>query len=168
MSACRQNYHQDCEDGVNAQINLELYAMYVYQSLATYFERHDVALPNIAATFRKASKEELGHAELLMRFQNDRGGKVVLSDIKAPANTEWGSALKAMEAASDLEKTVNQALLDLHKISDKHNDSQMSDFIENNFLTEQVEAIKELGDHITNLKRVGPGHGEYHFDKELK
>jgi ferritin heavy chain len=29
-----------------------------------------------------------------------------------------------------------------------------------------VEAIKELSDHITNLKRVGPGLGEYMFDKE--
>ena len=35
------------------------------------------------------------------------------------------------------------------------------------FFAEQVEAIncKELGDHITNLKRVGTGHGEYHFDR---
>ena len=44
--------------------------------------------------------------------------------------------------------------------------TQMSDFIEGNFLHEQVEAIKELGGYITNLKRVGPGHGEYHFDHE--
>ena len=43
---------------------------------------------------------------------------------------------------------------------------QMSDFIEGNYLHEQVEAIKELGGYITNLKRVGPGHGEYHFDRE--
>ena len=43
----------------------------------------------------------------------------------------------------------------------------MADFIEGHFLHEQVEDIKKLGDYITNLKRVGPGHGEYHFDKEL-
>ena len=42
----------------------------------------------------------------------------------------------------------------------------MSDFIEGNFLHEQVDAIRELSGHITNLLRVGPGHGEYHFDKE--
>ena len=44
----------------------------------------------------------------------------------------------------------------------------MADFLEGNYLAEQVEAIKELGDHITNLKRVGAGHGEYHFDRNLK
>ena len=43
---------------------------------------------------------------------------------------------------------------------------QMADFIEGNYLHEQVEAIKEIGGYITNLKRVGPGHGEYHFDRD--
>ena len=43
---------------------------------------------------------------------------------------------------------------------------QMCDFIEANYLTEQVEAIKELSDHVTNLKRVGPGLGEYMYQKE--
>ena len=42
----------------------------------------------------------------------------------------------------------------------------MADFIEGHFLHEQVEDIKKLADYITNLKRVGPGHGEYHFDRE--
>merc|ERR1712165_625612 len=49
-----------------------------------------------------------------------------------------------------------------------HNDAQMCDMIESHFLTEQVEAIKQIGDYITKLKRVGPGLGEFMFDKELK
>ncbi len=43
----------------------------------------------------------------------------------------------------------------------------MSDYLEGEFLKEQVEAIKELGGYITQLNRCGAGHGEYHFDKEL-
>ena len=54
----------------------------------------------------------------------------------------------------------------LHTHTHTHTHTQMADFLEGNFLTEQVEAIKELGEHITNLKRVGPGHGEYHFDRK--
>lgn len=42
----------------------------------------------------------------------------------------------------------------------------MADFIEGKFLHEQVDAIKMLAGYVTNLKRVGSGHGEYHFDKE--
>ena len=39
------------------------------------------------------------------------------------------------------------------------------DFIEGNFLEEQVESIKQFSDFVTNLVRVGPGLGEYQFDK---
>lgn len=42
----------------------------------------------------------------------------------------------------------------------------MGDFLENNYITEEVDSIKQLRDYITNLKRVGPGHGEYNFDME--
>ena len=44
---------------------------------------------------------------------------------------------------------------------------QMTDFIEGEYLQEQVRSIKEIGDHITNLKRVGSGLGEYMFDKNF-
>lgn len=144
-----------------------------------------MALPGFARYFRKASGEEMEHAQTFMKFQNDRGGRIILQDIKKPAKDEWGSGIEAMQAALELEKTVNQALLDLHKVADKHGDFhvsfvpvskilyslpvlffQMADFIEGHFLHEQVQGIKELGDHITNLKRVGPGHGVYHYDRE--
>jgi len=162
---CRQNYHPDCEAGVNKQINLELYASYVYQSMYFYFDRDDIALPGFAKFFEDSSKEEREHAERLMKFQNQRGGRIVLQDIKKPERDDWGCGLDAMSAALALEKQVNEALLGLHGISGSHNDAQMCDFIENHYLTEQVEAIKQLGDYVTNLKRVGPGMGEYLFDK---
>jgi len=164
-SQCRQNYHGDCEAGVNKQINLELYASYVYQSMYFHFDRDDIALPGFAKFFNDSSKEEREHAELLMKFQNQRGGRIVLQDIKKLEQDAWGSGLEAMQAALTLEKSVNQSLLDLHAIAGSHNDSQMADFIENHYLTEQVEAIKQLGDYVTNLKRAGPGLGEYLFDK---
>ena len=36
-SLCRQNYHEETEAGVNKQINLELYASYVYQSMVSTY-----------------------------------------------------------------------------------------------------------------------------------
>lgn len=161
----RQNYHEESEAGVNKQINLELYASYVYHSMAFYFDRDDIALPNFSKFFHDNSKEEREHAEKLMKFQNQRGGRIKLQNIQKPERDEWGSGLEAMEAALALEKSVNQSLMDLHKIAGKHEDAQMCDFIESTYLTEQVEAIKQMSDYITNLKRVGPGMGEYLFDK---
>ena len=47
-----------------------------------YFDRDDIALPGFAKFFNDSSKEEREHAELLMKFQNQRGGRIVLQDIK--------------------------------------------------------------------------------------
>ena len=44
-----------------------------------------------------------------MRYQVKRGGKVVFQDIAQPSTMEWGTALEAMEAALELEKTVSKA-----------------------------------------------------------
>ncbi|OQR72111.1 ferritin heavy chain, partial [Tropilaelaps mercedesae] len=41
------------------------------------------------------------------------------------------------------------------------------DFLETHYLEEQVKAIKELSDYLTNIIRVGNGMGEFIFDKEL-
>lgn len=152
---------------MNKQINIELYASYVYLSMAYYFDRDDVALEGFHKFFKKASDEERDHAQRLMKFQNQRGGRIVLQELKKPDRDDWGSGLEAMMAAHALEKSVNQSLLDLHKLADSHGDAQMCDFIEAHYLTEQVEAIKELSDHITNLKRVGTGLGEYIYSKDL-
>merc|ERR1711862_1034107 len=75
----------------------------------------DIALHGFAGHFRTESGEERAHGMKLMDYQNQRGGKVVFQDIAKPSSMEWGSPLDAMEAALELEKTVNQSLLDLHK-----------------------------------------------------
>merc|ERR1719318_1188801 len=59
-----------------------------------------------------------------MTYQAKRGGRVVFQDIAKPSSMEWGTPLEAMEAALELEKTVNQSLLDLHKASDNQGDGR--------------------------------------------
>ena len=66
----RLNYHEECEALVNKQINLELYASYVYVAIvsevinqyisrsflqANYFNRVDQSLPGFACFFKKSS-----------------------------------------------------------------------------------------------------------------
>lgn len=168
-SQIRQNFHESSEKALNDQINLELTASYTYQSMAFYFDRDDVALPGFSEYFNHNSKEEREHAEKLMKYLNKRGGRIILQDVRKPARDEWGSGLDALQAALDLEKRVNQSLLDVHKVATEANDPHLCDFLESEFLDEQVESIKNLGDLITRLKRAGPqGLGEYLFDKDLK
>merc|ERR1712117_460474 len=146
MSRVRQNFHEESE---------------------ALFNREDQALPGFSKFFRKASDEERDHAMKLIEYQNMRGGKVVFKDVEKPSKTEWNSALEAVEDALGLEKTVNQSLLELRKKAGSHGDAQQTDFIEGEYLKEQVEAIKELGDLVTKMKRVGDGYGLYQLDKDM-
>merc|ERR1712217_209672 len=165
MSA-RQSFAKASEDGLNCQINAEFTASYVYRSMAAHFDRDDVALPGFSKFFLESAEEELEHAQKLIEYLNKRGGRVVLKPVVAP-KTEWTSALEAVEDALALEKEVNEKLLKLHAVADGACDPQMTDFLEGEFLKEQVDANRELADLITQIKRVGDGLGVYLIDKEL-
>merc|ERR1711988_956045 len=141
MSRIRQNFHEECEALINKQINMELYASYVYLSMSYYFARDDVALHGYAKYFKKNSDEERDHAQKFMDYQNKRGGRVVLKEVAKANNDECGS---------------------------KNNDPHFCDFLESDFLAEQVDDIKEKSDMITKLKNCGPGLGVHILDKELE
>ncbi|KAI3893583.1 hypothetical protein MKW92_052253 [Papaver armeniacum] len=143
QSIARHKFTDDCEAAINEQIKF----------------------------FKEASVEEREHAELLMEYQNRRGGKVKLQSILMPLSEfdhpEKGDALYAMELALSLEKLTNEKLLQLHSVADANSDVQLADFVESTFLTEQVEAIKKISEFVAQLRRIGKGHGVWHFDQML-
>uniref|UniRef100_A0A1D1Y2D3 Ferritin n=2 Tax=Anthurium amnicola TaxID=1678845 RepID=A0A1D1Y2D3_9ARAE len=170
-SLARQKYVNESEAAINEQINVEYNVSYAYHAMFAYFDRDNVALKGLAKFFKESSKEERKHAEKLMEYQNKRGGEVKLQSISMPpsefGDAEKGDAVYAMELALSLEKLVNEKLLNLHTVATQHNDVQMADFIENEFLGEQVEAIKKISEYVAQLRRVGKGHGVWHFDQML-
>merc|ERR1712168_1565251 len=87
------NFHFDNEALINKQINMELYASYVYLSMYTYFAREDIALHGFSKRFLDASNEEREHAQKLIEYQTKRGGRVVFREIAKPSVDEWGTAL---------------------------------------------------------------------------
>lgn len=97
-----------------------------------------------------------------------RGGVVRFMPIPSPPTDEWKSALNILETTLQMEKEVNQSLLNLHKIAQEQNDPALEDFIESHYLQEQVEDIKRAADYITELKRCGgEGLGLYLFDRKF-
>ncbi|KAJ0088812.1 hypothetical protein Patl1_31420 [Pistacia atlantica] len=139
--------------------------------LFAYFDRDNIALRGLAKFFKESSEEEREHAEKLMEYQNLRGGRVKLHSIlMAPSefeHAEKGDALYAMELALSLEKLTNEKLLSLHNVAVCNNDPQLADFIETEYLAEQVEAINKIAKFIAQLRMVGKGHGVWHFDQML-
>ncbi|KAC9203420.1 hypothetical protein R6Q59_012569 [Mikania micrantha] len=171
QSLARQKFADSSEACINEQINVEYNVSYVYHAMYAYFDRDNVALKGLAKFFRESSEEEREHAEKLMEYQNKRGGKVKLQSIVMPLcefdHEEKGDALYAMELALSLEKLTNEKLLQLHEVADKNNDVHLADFVESEFLGEQVEAIKKISEYVAQLRRVGKGHGVWHFDQML-
>jgi ferritin heavy chain len=171
QSLARHKYLDECEAAINEQINVEYNVSYVYHAMFAYFDRDNVALKGFAKFFRESSEEEREHAEKLMKYQNKRGGRVKLNSIVMPLtefdHPEKGDALYAMELALALEKLVNEKLLALHGVATQANDPQMTDFLEGEFLEEQVESIKKISEYVAQLRRVGKGHGVWHFDQAL-
>lgn len=53
-------------------------------------------------------------------------------------------------------------------MADSHKDSHLTNFLEEEYLKEQVESINQLAKFVTNLQRVGEGLGVYVFDKDLQ
>jgi len=167
-SAIRQNFHPESEALVNKQINMELYASYVYMAMGHFFSREDQAMHGFAKFFKKNSDEERQHAQTLMEYQNNRGGTILLKDVEKPRKEAWSNILEAMEDTLALEKEVNTSLLAIHDKASQHSDAHLTDFLEGTFLDEQVKAIKELADLITKMKRVGEGLGWHMLDKEME
>merc|ERR1711974_176161 len=164
----RQNYHEECEALVNKHINMELYAGYVYIAIANYFNRVDQALPGFACFFKKSSIAVLKHGDTLMEYQTKRGGKVVLQDITKPTRMEWGTPMETMTAVLEMEKTVIRTLQDLQTVATEKKDFHLVDFIQKKLMVKKVNIIKEIGDCITKIKRVGDGIGLHIMDRELE
>ncbi len=169
------NWSSFCEKIVNDQINLEFWASYQYHLMWSYFDRSQVGLKKIAEFFKKSSDEEREHAHKLMEYQNIRGGKVVLGDIKninldfLYVENAGNDVIASFKKALDMEQKVYAHLLQVHTVAEERNDPQFADFIESEYLEEQVQALNEISKHISQLKRIGEdGHGVWNFAQEFE
>ena len=167
-------WNKKCEDIVNSQINLEYWASYQYHLIWSYFDRDSVGLKNIAEYYKKASIEEREHAHKLMEYQNMRGGTVKLTTIgevdlnflNQPDCKKMMDVLSSFIKALNMEQIVYESLLQVHAVGDECNDPQFCDFIESEYLEEQVTAINEIKKYIEQLKRIGDdGAGVWQFDR---
>jgi len=170
----RFQWSTECENAVNEQILLEYWASLQYHALFSYFDKDSIGLNHIAQFFNKSSLEEREHAHKLITYQNKRGGDVILSNIMNIDNNNWyhnkekSDVLCAFEKALEMEQIVYKSLLNLHKIGTETNDPQFTDFLEGEYLEEQIDAINELSKYIAQLRRIGSdGHGLWNFNKQF-
>ena len=152
------------EKAINDQINAEIYSAYLYASMASYFEA--TSLPGFANWMTVQAKEELSHAEKFYHFVNERGGRVILTQIDGPP-TEWESPLAAFQQAYEHEQHVSRSIHALVDLAIEVNDHMAKELLQW-FVAEQVEEESSADQIVQDLKRVGSnGHGILMLDREL-
>jgi len=139
------------EQAINDQIKNELESYYIYLSMAAYF--HSISLDGMAHWMRCQAHEETHHAMKFFDHLNDRGGKVVLQDLKQ-LKTEWSSPLKAFQDAYDHEKFISGKINDLITICREEKEYATEPLLAW-FADEQVEEEVSTGKIADELSMVG-------------
>ena len=152
------------EKALNQQVNAELYAFYLYLSIATWME--DEGLAGMGAWMRSQAEEEVSHAMRIYGFIQERGGRVTLAAIDGPP-AEWDSAQAAFKAALEHEVKVTGMINALVDLSQEIKDHAAGAFLQW-FVTEQVEEEAQVQEILDKFK-LGGGHPGFHYmlDKEL-
>jgi len=152
------------EKALNEQLNWEFFSSYLYMSMSGYF--HSLGLPGFANWMKVQALEELTHAGRFFSFLNERGGRVRLGAVEAPA-WEWESPLAAFQEALKHEQKVTSRINSLVDLAREERDHATEIFLQW-FVTEQVEEESSATEVIQKLRLVG-GHPAslFHLDREL-
>ena len=151
---------------INKQINAELYSSYLYLAMAAYFESKNWL--GFANWMRVQSKEENTHAMKFYEYVLERGGEVVLNDIKA-ADTGWKTLLEVFEDVYEHELKVTALINDLFKLAGQEGDIATKSMLKW-FIDEQVEEeahakqiagkLKLIKDSVNGLSMLDHELGE--------
>jgi ferritin len=152
------------QDAMNNQINAEMYSSYLYLSMAAYFE--SVNLRGMANWMRVQSQEETEHAMKFFEHIIERGGKVVLTAIKAPP-TQWASPLAVFEESYKHECLISGLINDLADLAAAEKDHASAVFLQW-FVNEQVEEEAAAGEIVQKLRMIGESkNGLFMMDHRL-
>lgn len=149
---------------MNEQIKNELESYYIYFSMAAYF--HSLSLDGMGHWMRCQAHEEMIHATKFFNHLIDRGGKVVLQDVKQ-LKTEWPSPLEAFRDAYEHEKFITGKIDELTTIAREERD-YASEPLLGWFSDEQIEEEASTGKIADELEMVGEDKsGLLMIDREL-
>ena len=152
------------EQAFNEQLNAEAYSAYLYWSMSAYFE--SMNLKGFASWMRIQALEEMTHTEKFFNYVNERGGRVRLAAIDAPA-VEWDSPLAAFEAAYGHETIVTGRINKLVDLAVAESDHASQIFLQW-FVSEQVEEEASADEVVQKLKLIGDATGAlFMVDQEL-
>jgi ferritin len=152
------------EKALNDQVNAEMFAGYLYQSISAYYNSID--LPGFANWYYVQAREEFTHALRIYNYMFERGGTVKLLALKAPKTT-WKDPSGPLKDVLAHEEMVTGLINKLVDMAQKEKDHATINFLQW-FVEEQVEEEENAHNNINRMKLAGKaGQGLFMLDKEM-
>jgi ferritin len=150
----RPAMHEEMAGTLNGQFQVEMESAYLYLGISTYFAEQ--GLDGFAHWMSLHAKEELDHAMKVYNFLLDRGVKIELPVISAPA-TKWDSPVAAFETALTHEIFVSQLIKQEYAMSQELQEYDTGEFVLW-FLREQVEEENLFESVLNRLYLIEDSH----------
>ena len=151
-------------DAMNEQIKNELESYYIYLSMSAWL--HSKALDGMGHWMRVQAHEEMLHAMKFFNHLIDRGGKVVLKDLKQ-LKIQWKSPLEVFQDAFEHEKFISKKINDLMSIA-RQEKEYASEPLLAWFTDEQIEEESNANKITEQLEMIGADKsGLLMLDREL-
>ncbi len=152
-------------EGLNRQMNKELYSAYLYFGMSAYFLGTN--MEGFAKVIKEQAKEEIDHAIKIHNYLIAKDEKITLYPIEAP-DVSWINQQDAIKNALSHEKTVTKSIEELYEISREVKDYATEIFLQW-FVTEQVEEENKFRTLLEKIQNVENCDCEIiHIDRNLK
>ena len=148
-------------DALNDQFNYELESANIYLAMAGYTT--NLGLGGFTNWFMAQYEEELFHAKKIMKFINDKNGRIEVKSVAPPQN-KFNSLLEVFEATLAHEQEVSTRFYNLMNIALEEKEHSTKSFLQW-FIDEQVEEEATVGNMINKIKLVKDS-GLYLLDQE--
>ena len=149
---------------LNEQLNRELYSEYLYLAMSAWFDGK--GLKGFAHWMRMQAGEERIHAMKIFDYLALAGGGAVLKAIDEPP-CEFGSALKAFEAALEHEQFITGSINERVDLAIELSDHATNAFLQW-YVIEQVEEEASAGEIVDRLRLISDdGNGIFVLDGQL-
>ena len=166
MSQIKNLFTPEIETQLNKLINLRQQVSYVFQGIASTFQREEQRHYGTEMFFWRRSDKIRMDARRTMRFVIRCGGRVQIQTIPKPNVPQTMPILEAMTQALHWEQQINKCVTDLVRLCAEHKHFEPIHAL-HFFLYKQQKLIKKLANNITLLRKNGENLGESLFDEHV-
>ena len=152
------------EAALNAQIEMEAFASFLYLAMASWSDEQ--GMEGSTQFFYRQSTEENDHMMRIFRYVLEMDGRAIVPAIKQPPAT-FESIQQVFQQVYAHEQKVTKSINDLVDLSNKENDHSTHNFLQW-YVAEQREEEALMRSILDKVNLIGKGPQSLYFiDKEI-